>query len=52
MKRTTLLFALLLASIIPASAADRLEQWFNLMPKDTAGVIVVKNTPELIADWD
>jgi hypothetical protein len=52
MKRATLLLTLLLVSILPVSAADRLEQWFNLMPKDTVGVIVVKNTPELIADWD
>ena len=52
MKRAPLLLSLLLASILPASAANRLEQWFNLMPKDTVGVIVVKNTPELIADWD
>ncbi len=52
MKRAPLLLSLLLASVLPASAADRLEQWFNLMPKDTAGVIAVKNTPELLADWD
>jgi len=52
MKRASLLFSLLLASILPASAADRLEQWYNLMPKDTVGVIAIKNTPELLADWD
>jgi len=52
MKRAPLLLSLLLASMLPASAADRLEQWYNLMPKDTAGVIAVKNTPELLADWD
>lgn len=52
MKRTSLLFSLLLASIFPASAADRLEQWYNLMPKDTVGVIAVKNAPELLADWE
>ena len=52
MKRATLHLTLLLASFLPASAADRLEQWYNLMPKDTAGVIAVKNTPELLADWD
>ncbi len=50
--RTTALLTLLLASALPATAADRLEQWFNLMPKDTVGVIAVKNTPELLADWD
>lgn len=52
MKRATLLVSLLLASILPASAADRLEQWYNLMPKDTVGVIAIKNTPELMADWE
>lgn len=52
MKRVSILFSLLLASILPASASDRLEQWYNLMPKDTVGVIAIKNTPELLADWD
>lgn len=44
--------ALLVASILPASAADRLEQWYNLMPKDTVGILSVKSAPELLADWD
>ena len=52
MKRASLCFSLLLASILPASAADRLEQWYNLMPKNTVGVIAIKNTPELLADWE
>lgn len=52
MKRASILFSLLLASILPASAADRLEQWYNLMPKNTVGVIAIKNTPELLADWE
>lgn len=52
MKPASILLSLLLASILPASAADRLEQWYNLMPKDTVGVIAIKNTPELLADWD
>ena len=52
MKRAPLLLSLLLAAILPASAGDRLEQWYNLMPKDTVGVIAVKNAPELLADWD
>lgn len=43
---------LLLANVLSVSAADRLEQWFNLMPKDTVGVIAIKNAPELLADWD
>jgi hypothetical protein len=52
LQRAHLTLALLFASILPASAADRLEQWFNLMPKNTAAVIAVKNTQELLADWD
>jgi len=52
MKRASLLLSLLLVGILPASAADRLEQWYNLMPKDTVGVIAIKNTPELLADWE
>ena len=52
MKRAPFLLSLLLASMLPAAAADRLEQWYNLMPKDTVGVIAIKNTPELLADWD
>ncbi len=52
MKRASLLLSLLLVGILPASAADRLEQWYNLMPKDTVGVIAIRNTPELLADWE
>jgi hypothetical protein len=52
MKLPALSLSLLLAGILPASAADRLEQWYNLMPKNTVGVIAIKNTPELLADWD
>lgn len=44
--------SLFLACILPAAAADRLEQWYNLMPKNTVAVIAVKNAPELLADWD
>ncbi len=43
---TTLLLAL------PAFAAEKVEQWINLMPKDTVGIIAFKNMPELLADWD
>ncbi len=52
LQRVPLYFALLLASVLPASAADRLEQWYSLMPKDTVGVIAIKNTQELLTDWD
>jgi hypothetical protein len=50
MKRTLLLAALLLA--LPAFAAEKVEQWINLMPKDTVGILAFKNMPELLADWD
>lgn len=45
------LAALVLAAL-PASAADKVEQWINLAPKDTVGVLAFKNMPELLADWD
>ena len=51
-QRALILIALAFTSVMPASAADRLEQWYNLMPKGTTAVIAVKNTPELLADWD
>ena len=50
--RALVLLTLAITSVLPASAVDRLEQWFSLMPKGTAAVISVKNTPELLADWD
>ena len=48
-QRALILIALSCASVLPAAAADRLEQWYNLMPKGTSAVIAVKNTPELLA---
>jgi|UniRef100_UPI003783F0D5 hypothetical protein len=51
-QRALILIALAFASVLPASAADRLEQWYNLMPKGTTVVVAVKNTQELLADWD
>jgi len=47
-----LLLFLTLSNMLPAVAADRLEQWYGLMPKDTAVVIGVRNMPKLLADWD
>jgi hypothetical protein len=41
-----------LLTALPASAADKVEQWINLMPKDTVGVLAFKSMPELLADWD
>lgn len=48
--KTLLLTTLLLA--LPAFAAEKVEQWINLMPKDTVGVLAFKSMPELLADWD
>lgn len=50
MKTLLLITTLLLA--LPAFAADKVEQWINLMPKDTVGVLAFKSMPELLADWD
>ncbi|MBL9133658.1 MAG: hypothetical protein JNG86_20780 [Verrucomicrobiaceae bacterium] len=41
-----------LLTALPASAADKVEQWINLMPKDTVGILAFKSMPELLADWD
>ena len=48
------LFAALAAVLfaLPAAAAEKLEQWINLMPKGTVGVLAFKSMPELLADWD
>lgn len=32
--------------------ADKLDEWYKLLPKNTIGIIAIKNTPELLADWD
>lgn len=32
--------------------AEKMDEWFKLLPKNTVGLIAVKNTPELLADWD
>lgn len=32
--------------------ADKLDDWYKLLPKNTVGVIAFKNTPELLSDWD
>jgi hypothetical protein len=55
MKTTRTLLAALAAtllSVLPASAADKVEQWINLAPKDTFVIIALKDTPELLTDWD
>lgn len=46
-----LLTLLGLMSSLPARA-DKLDEWYKLLPKNTVGVIAIKNSPELLADWD
>jgi hypothetical protein len=54
MKPTRPLFAAFAAFLtaLPAFAADKVEQWITLAPKDTVLAIALKDTPELLADWD
>jgi hypothetical protein len=51
MKTLTLTFFTALAFVLPAQA-DKLDQWYKLLPKNTLGVISIKDTPELLADWE
>lgn len=51
MKTLTLTFLTALAFALPAQA-DKLDQWYKLLPKNTLGVISIKDTPELLADWE
>jgi hypothetical protein len=46
------LFALLSLACTLTARADKLDDWFKLLPKNTVGVIAIKDVPELIADWD
>lgn len=32
--------------------ADKLDDWYKLLPKNTIGIIALKNVPELLTDWD
>ncbi len=53
--KTTRLFLTALTAVcftLPANAASKVEEWLNLMPKDTAVVIAIKDAPELLSDWD
>lgn len=50
--KTLLLLITSLLLALPAFAAEKVEQWINLMPKDTVGVLAFKSMPELLADWD
>ncbi len=46
-------FAALLLSFSPAArAADKADEWLKLLPEDALIVMVVKNVPEVIKDWD
>lgn len=46
------LFTLLSLLGSVSARADKLDDWYKLLPKNTVGVIAIKNTPELLADWD
>ncbi|TDU70959.1 hypothetical protein EI77_02077 [Prosthecobacter fusiformis] len=46
------LFTLLSLTSAFTVRAEKLDDWFKLLPKNTVGVIAIKNTPELLADWD
>ncbi|MBB5036270.1 hypothetical protein [Prosthecobacter dejongeii] len=46
------LFTLLSLLSSVSAHADKLDDWYKLLPKNTVGVIAIKNTPELLADWD
>ena len=46
------LFTLLSLMSGLTARADKLDDWFKILPKNTVGVIAIKNTPELLADWD
>jgi len=51
MKRAVFSLLTLALFCLPAHA-DRLDEWYKLLPKNTVGVIAIKNTSELLADWD
>lgn len=36
---------------LPAQAG-KLDDWYKLLPQDTIGIIAVKSSPEMMADWD
>lgn len=51
MKSSLTLFTALALLALPAQA-EKLEQWLKLLPKNTLGFLAIKDTPELIADWE
>ena len=54
MKRTLkTLLAALAASLLalPATAADKLDQWINFAPKDTIGIVAFKDVPAMMTNW-
>ncbi len=54
MKRPRFLPLLTLLSLMSSLnvRADKLDEWYKLLPKNTVGVIAIKDVPELLADWD
>lgn len=39
------------AFVLPCRA-DKLDEWYKLVPKNTFALVAVKDVPELLADWD
>ncbi len=47
------LAALALLAVSAASLhAEKLPQWLRLLPANTLGYVAIRNTPELVADWE
>jgi len=51
MKTLALTCLTALAFVLPAHA-DKLDQWYKLLPKNTLGLISIKHAPELLSDWE
>jgi hypothetical protein len=45
-------FSLLLSLLGAVSEVEAKEEWLPLLPEKTIAVLSIKNTPELVADWD
>lgn len=48
----SILSCVLFALTTPSLMAGAMEDWYKLLPANTLGVIAVKNTPELVEDWN
>lgn len=54
MKRPSFLTLLTVFSLMGGltARADKLDDWYKLLPKNTVGLIAIKNAPELLNDWE